>query len=550
MTFDEYNTDDNYDNKNGFESSLEELVKIGKSEGMSKDAIRSALSPKWQKSSKLDKFDEYYGKETPKKEATAPKTFDINNTALGMSKNNVTPKPSAPVSNPPEKTKPTEEKITEEVINETTSPEVKPEEDIKQKNKAANKQNEDSLTQEQIEYQNQRRNKEQLWNNTLDSMERQKNAFNNIDDHMVEQLPTFMFKRYQNGEFGDPKTSDAKLRLAHFMINGVGTALSNMSHVIRKDGQTEDSDYEKYQKTNMQQGLENRWQKYKEETAAAMDLAKKRGVADEELSEAVAKISSNNRLQASFNRMNEEQKVFTLQVMSEIGDEMGNMSNEKFANTLIGFATSGDSLDYKEAAAMLVYRYIKDPQKRNEALNKLGFGDMGGLVGGIGGAFGGGKKDKEDNPETTLEDGTNVDAGKIMTNADYDKIAKAAEDLGNKYYNGEIDEEKFRNEYGKLEAEMKKHGVYNKFKNIQSQDAYLKQIRTNKQVELSEKIDNLNAKAKAGEIKPSEYEEQFKALKEQSAKWGASEKDLKSIEKGKIKNDTILKAAEKKSKKK
>ena len=547
MTFAEYNTDKNFDNN---KSSLEELVKIGKSEGMSKDAIRSALSPKWQKSSKLDKFDEYYGKETPKKEVTAPKTFDINNTALAMSKNNVTPKPSAPVSNPPEETKPTEEKITEEVINETTAPEVKPEEDIKQKNKAANKQNEDSLTQEQIEYQNQRRNKEQLWNNTLDSMERQKDAFNNIDDHMVEQLPTFMFKRYQNGEFGDPKTSDAKLRLAHFMINGVGTALSNMSHVIRKDGQTEDSDYEKYQKTNMQQGLENRWQKYKEETAAAMDLAKKRGVADEELSEAIAKISSNNRLQASFNRMNEEQKVFTLQVMSEIGDEMGNMSDEKFANTLIGFATSGDSLDYKEAAAMLVYRYIKDPQKRNEALNKLGFGDMGGLVGGIGGAFGGGKKDKEDNPETTLEDGTNVDAGKIMTNADYDKIVKAAEDLGNKYYNGEIDEEKFRNEYSKLEAEMKKHGVYNKFKNIQSQDAYLKQIRTNKQVELSEKIDNLNAKAKAGDIKPSEYEEQFKALKEQSAKWGASEKDLKSIEKGKIKSDTILKAAEKKNKKK
>jgi hypothetical protein len=547
MTFAEYNTDANFEND---KSSLEELVKIGKSEGMSKDSIRSALSPKWQKSSKLDKFDEYYGKETPKKETTAPKTFDINNTALNMSKNNVTPKPSAPVSNPPEETKPTEEKITEEVINETTAPEVKPEEDIKQKNKAANKQNEDSLTQEQIEYQNQRRNKEQLWNNTLDSMERQKDAFNNIDDHMVEQLPTFMFKRYQNGEFGDPKTSDAKLRLAHFMINGVGTALSNMSHVIRKDGQTEDSDYEKYQKTNMQQGLENRWQKYKEETAAAMDLAKKRGVADEELSEAIAKISSNNRLQASFNRMNEEQKVFTLQVMSEIGDEMGNMSDEKFANTLIGFATSGDSLDYKEAAAMLVYRYIKDPDKQQELLNKLGFGDMGGLFGGIGGAFGGGKKDKEDNPETTLEDGTNVDAGKIMTNADYDKIVKAAEDLGNKYYNGEINEEKFRNEYSKLEAEMKKHGVYNKFKNIQSQDAYLKQIRTNKQVELSEKIDNLNAKAKAGDIKPSEYEEQFKALKEQSAKWGASEKDLKSIEKGKIKSDTILKAAEKKSKKK
>jgi hypothetical protein len=173
-----------------------------------------------------------------------------------------------------------------------------------------------------------------------------------------------------------------------------------------------------------------------------------------------------------------------------------------------------------------------------------------GILGGLGNALTGGNKEKEDNPETTLEDGTNVDAGKVMTNEDYDRIKSAAEKLGNQYYNGEISEEKFRSEYSKLEAEMKKHGIYNKFKNIQSQDAYLKQIRTNKQVELSEEIDNLNAKAKAGDIKPSEYEEQFKALKEQSAKWGASEKDLKSIEKGKIKSDTILKAAEKKAKKK
>jgi hypothetical protein len=70
-----------------------------------------------------------------------------------------------------------------------------------------------------------------------------------------------MFKRYQNGEFGDPKGSDAKLRLAHFMINGVGTALSNISHTIRKDGIQEQSDAEKYQQTNLEEGLKNRWNK-------------------------------------------------------------------------------------------------------------------------------------------------------------------------------------------------------------------------------------------------------------------------------------------------
>jgi hypothetical protein len=513
MTFAEYNTDDNFKGN----STADELVKIGFNEGKTREDIENSLSPLWKEDKKGNvkkALDKYYKVETPKAEET----------------------------------KPTEEKVVETVTE--TAP--KTETEVKQKSKAANKQNEDSLTQEQIEYETQRKNKQQAWDNMLDTAERQKEAFNNIDDHMVEQLPTFMFKRYQNGEFGDPKGSDAKLRLAHFMINGVGTALSNISHTIRKDGIQEQSDAEKYQQTNLEEGLKNRWNKYKEETQSAIDLAKQRGTADEDLNEAISKISSNNRLQASFNRMNEEQKVFTLQVMAEIGDEMGNMSDEKFANTLIGFATSGDSLDYKEAAAMLVYRYIKDPEKRDAALSKLGFDGMGssGILGGLGNALTGGNKEKEDNPETTLEDGTNVDAGKVMTNEDYDRIKSAAEKLGNQYYNGEISEEKFRSEYSKLEAEMKKHGIYNKFKNIQSQDAYLKQIRTNKQVELSKEIDSLNAKAKAGDIKPSEYEEQFKALKEQSAKWGASEKDLKSIEKGKIKSDTILKSAEKKSKKK
>ena len=311
------------------------------------------------------------------------------------------------------------------------------------------------------------------------------------------------------------------------------------------------SDWEKYQESNFAKGMENRWKKYDAETEAAIELAKQRGTADEDLNETIAKISSNNRLQTSFNRMNEEQKAYSLQVMAAIGKDLGSMSDEDFANTLFGLSAMGESLDYKEAAAMLVYRFIKDPEKRDAALSRLGFGDMsGGLLGGLSNALTGGNKEKEDNPETTLEDGTNVDAGKVMTNEDYDKIKTAAEKLGNQYYNGEIDEEKFRSEYSKLEAEMKKHGVYNKFKNILSQDAYLKQIRTNKQVELSKEIDSLNAKAKAGTIKPSDYEEKFKALREDAVKWGASEKDLKSIDKRKVKEDTILKAAEKAAKKK
>lgn len=509
MTYAEYNTDDNFKGN----STADELVKIGFNEGKTREDIENSLSPLWKEDKKGNvkkALDKYYNTETPKAEEEKETVIE-------------TPK---------------KEEVAEKVTE--TAPKKEAEKEIKQDSKAANRQNTDSLTQEQIEYQNQRKNKQQAWDNMLDTADKQREAFSNIDDHMVEQLPTFMLKRYMNREFGDPKSSDAKLRLAHFMLNGVQSKLKSASNAAMiaagRSPMFADttSDYEKYQQTNFAQGLENRWNKYKQDTQAAIDLAKQRGVADEDLNEAIAKISSNNRLQASFNRMNEEQKVFTLQVMSEIGDEMGNMSDEKFFNTLVGFATSGDSLDYKEAAAMLVYRYIKDPDKQQELLNKLGFGDMGGgLFGGLGNALTGGGKDKEDNPETTLEDGTNVDAGKVMSNADYEKITKAAEELGNKYYNGEIDEEKFRSEYAKLEAEMKKHGVYNKFKNIMSQDDYIKQIAKNKRIELSGKLDELNNDAK--NLSKDDYLKKYEDLKAQAEKWGASAKELKSMENDKNK---------------
>ena len=233
--------------------------------------------------------------------------------------------------------------------------------------------------QEQTEYQNQADNLETRWNARLANMEKMGKSMKNIDDHLLNQLPTFMFKRYADGEFGDPKSSDAKLRLAHFMINGVQSKLKNASNAFMVAAgrsplfSDTTSDWEKYQQTNLGQGLENRWSKYKQETQAAIDLANQGGKSEEALTDSIAAISSNNRLQSAFNQMNERQKVFTLQVMSELGGKLGNMNDEDFANTLMAMAYSGDSLDYKEAAGMLVYRFVKDPEKRNKLLGEMGF---------------------------------------------------------------------------------------------------------------------------------------------------------------------------------
>jgi hypothetical protein len=58
-----------------------------------------------------------------------------------------------------------------------------------------------------------------------------------------------------------------------------------------------------------------------------MDLLKQRGFADEAIQEAIDTVSANNKLQTAFNRASEDQKAYILEVMTEIGDKIGNMND-------------------------------------------------------------------------------------------------------------------------------------------------------------------------------------------------------------------------------
>ncbi len=377
---------------------------------------------------------------------------------------------------------PKEEEKVVETVKETA-----PKKDTvnKQTEEYMNTNNAISYTQEDAENKRQSDELGKRWDARLANIDKMTQSMKNIDDHMVEQLPTFMFKRYQNGEFGDPKTSDAKLRLAHFMINGVGTALSNISHVIRKDGVQEQSDAEKYQQTNLEQGLQNRWNKYKQETQNAIDIAKQGGMSEEALTDSIATISSNNRLQSAFNQMNERQKVFALQVLGEIGNKLGNMNDTQFVNTLMGMSAMGDSLDYKEAAAMLIYRTVKDPEKRNTILSSLGFdgSSLGGsgILGGFGNALTGGNKEEgNENKDVT-------DVGLTLDDEEFEALRKKSDDLSAKYYNGEMSKDEFVKEWDKLYNTMQKHPIYKKKNNIRLLS--LKEIlAANKDLELKDKF--------------------------------------------------------------
>jgi len=254
-------------------------------------------------------------------------------------------------------------------------------------------------TQEDKEYERQKDELFKRWDLRNANIDKMSNSIRNIDDHMVDQLPTFLFRRYQNGEFGDisdtstpegkESKKNAQLRLAHFMLNGVQSKLKNASNAFMVTAGRSPlfsdtmSDYEKYQQSNFAKGMENRWKKYEAETQGAIDIAKQGGMSEEAVTDSIATISSNNRLQSAFNMMNERQKVFALQVVSELGGTLGNMNDEQFANTLMAMAYSGDSLDAKEAAGMLIYRFMKDPEKRDKALEELGFGKGGALLKGL-----------------------------------------------------------------------------------------------------------------------------------------------------------------------
>ena len=241
-------------------------------------------------------------------------------------------------------------------------------------------------------------------------------------------------------------------------------------------------------------------------------------------------------MQSAANMMNEEQKVFAFEVLAEIGGNLGNMNNTEFVNTLMGMSAMNKDLDPKEAAAMLVYRFGKDPDKVKDFISGLGF-DLDGIKETVGSGeiktgsiFNGGKKDTG----TTLEDGTTIDPGKSMNKDELAELRSAAETLGNKFYNGEITEEEFRKDYAKLENVMNQHGIRKAVSGgILSADDYIKQIRNNRLNEIGAALDELNANAK--NMSTKDYEEQYEDLKANAKKWGIDEKSFNGMEKEKNK---------------
>jgi hypothetical protein len=415
------------------------------------------------------------------------------------------------------------------------------------------------------------------YNRTMENMERSGDAFKKIDDKLIEQLPTFMFKRYQQGEFGDPKSSDAKLRLAYFAMNNVVSKLKklyNADSIVRGQGpifSDTESAYDQYQKTNLEQGLENRWNKYKAETDSAIKMVQDRNVSEEDALNIINKISMNNRLQNAFNMADANKKAYMIEVLSKVGDKVSNWNDQKFINALVGAEMTGE--DVGNAAALIGARAGEkildnfnlfdengnlDLSALKTAMNIPGFTDKfktqfgfdpnNLLEGGNNSSGGESSEGEESATGVKLSDGTIIDVGKMMSLNDFSGINKAATKLSNRYYRGEISEEQFRSDYSKLYNVVQSHNIMNKLTGtLKPVDKRVKELDGERVGYWDRQIEDLNNQAKNGLIKPSDYNEKFAEYEKSLVSAGG---DAKKTAKKKMSTEAIIKANEKINKEK
>ena len=261
-------------------------------------------------------------------------------------------------------------------VNSGTRLDPKTEQFMNEQRNISNKAKKDELSDIDLD-------KIKNWDDMYKTSAKTVEAYKNIEDKYIQQLPTFMFRRYQNGEFGsldDPESKkNAQLRLAHFMINGLGTALSNASNVI-KGKELEQSDYEKYQNSNLEQGLANRWMKNNAETEQVIKLANKEADNEQDARLYVEKLTRDNNLKNAWNMMDQRQKLYSINVSREIGKLVGDMNLDDLSNFITARALDG-SLSEDQAIvaglATLVSRTpelldkIPDDNKYKTALLKL-----------------------------------------------------------------------------------------------------------------------------------------------------------------------------------
>lgn len=196
-------------------------------------------------------------------------------------------------------------------------------------------------------------------------IEQVEKAQGKVNDYSNKGMPKTWIGAYLSGEFGDPKSKDAKRTLAYFALNSLGTALMNSAAVIQKRATT-DTQWNKAQGTRLEQAY-TRYDKAKTKAfennldsiakAMNMSLEQKNKIADlmnaGDIKLLYDKLGDTRKLQLLekvarfapyYNKLSDSQKAVMAAIMIDSGlsprDELGllstNFSKRQIAELLGG----------------------------------------------------------------------------------------------------------------------------------------------------------------------------------------------------------------------
>ena len=152
----------------------------------------------------------------------------------------------------------------------------------------------------------------------------------NVDDAYVENLPHFIWdeygyhkKAYENKGYTekDAKKQAAK-QTGYFLIQNLGTALSNMSHTIKGDGAQEKSDYEKVQESRLQGAMERYNKRLDESMQKDIDAVKSILGNEVNVENSLKQIYANAAIRNAYAKLDQKHKAYVANEMARRGGDV------------------------------------------------------------------------------------------------------------------------------------------------------------------------------------------------------------------------------------
>ena len=159
----------------------------------------------------------------------------------------------------------------------------------------------------------------------------------NVDDAYVENLPHFIWdeygylkKAYENKGYEEKDAKKlARKQTGYFLLQNLGTALSNMSHTIKGDGAQEKSDYDKVQESRLQGAMERYNKKLDENMQKDIDSVKAILGNDINVENSLKQIYANAAIRNAYAKLDQKYKAYVANEMAKRG---GNLTAAELMN--------------------------------------------------------------------------------------------------------------------------------------------------------------------------------------------------------------------------